>query len=185
MNISFREVAIDDAKMLLDWRTSPGITKYMITDIPYDVDAQTKWIMESYNRKDYYHWIILCDNTPLGLIYIQDFDFLNSYTYFGIYKGSVQFPGIGQRSLQFLYNWLFSSGIKNIFAEVFYDNIKAIEIYLRCGHKFMPEKDRVIYKNGREILLVALSLSRQNWDKEKYKDSITSFPTANWKYSPV
>ena len=186
MKISFREVTIDDAKMILDWRTSPGITQQMITDIPYDLDAQRKWIVDSYSKKDYYNWVILCDDTPIGCIYIQNFNFENAQTYWGFYKGSPGFPGVGSKIEAFLYNWLFFQvGIKNIFTEVFYSNVKVIDLHLSYGYKFMPEKDRVIYKNGREILMVSLSLPLQDWDKEKYKDSISSFPTNHWKYSPV
>jgi len=186
MKISFREVEIHDAKMLLDWRTSPRVTQYMITDVPYDIDAQKKWIMNSYIRKDYYHWIILCNDTPIGCIYVQNFDLENARTSWGFYKGSTEFSGIGSKILSYFYNFLFFKlGIKNIFTEVFYNNVNVIELYLHYGHKFIPDKCRVIYKNEREILLIALSLSLQGWNKEKYKNSIAQFPTDNWKCSPI
>jgi RimJ/RimL family protein N-acetyltransferase len=186
MKISFREVEIDDAKMILDWRTSPDVTQYMVTDVPYDIDAQKKWIMDCYARKDYYHWVIVCDNTPIGCINIQNFDFDNAQTSWGFYKGVAGNPGIGSKVLPFLYNWLFLIvGIQKVVTEVFYNNIKAIDLYLGCGHKFMPVQDRVINKNGREILLIALSLALQDWDTERHKGSITPFPTSHWRYSPV
>jgi RimJ/RimL family protein N-acetyltransferase len=185
MKISFREIEPHDAKMILDWRTSPQVTQYMITDVSYDLEAQKKWILDCYAMKDYYHWIILCDHVPIGCIYMRNFDFENARTSWGFYKGVAGFPGIGSKILPFFYNWLFLKiGIKNIFTEVFYNNIKVIELYLGYGHKFLPAQDRVIHKNGREILLIALSLTWQDWDTGKYKDSLAPIPTSHWKYSP-
>jgi RimJ/RimL family protein N-acetyltransferase len=185
MKISFREVEVPDAKMILDWRTSPEVTRYMVTDVPYDVGAQEKWIRDCYARKDYYHWVVICDRTPIGCVHVHDFDFENARTSWGFYKGLARFPGTGPRILAFFYNWLFLTvGVKDVFTEVFYNNVKAIELYLGHGHKFMPVRDRVINKNGREILLIALSLARRDWDAEKHKDSLAEFPTKKWLCAP-
>ncbi len=186
MSISFREVETDDARMILDWRVSPQVSKYMITDIPYDIEMQRKWIESIYTRSDYYTWVVLYDNVPIGCINIQDFDFANSQTSWGFYKGASGFPGVGSMILPFLYNWLFLVvGIQNISTMVFYENVKAMNLYLKYGHTLIPEKDRIIHKYGREMLLATLSLSQQTWDREKYAKSIADFPTRRWKQSPV
>ena len=38
--INFREIRIEDAKTILDWRTSDRVTKFMNSDMSYDIDAQ-------------------------------------------------------------------------------------------------------------------------------------------------
>jgi hypothetical protein len=103
-----------------------------------------------------------------------------------LYKGADGFPGAGEKTLPFLFNWLFFSvGIQEIFTKVFYENTRAIDLYLRHGHVLMPEKDRVIRKYGREMSLATLSLSRRGWEREKYAECIAPFPTARWEHSPV
>ena len=37
MPFRFRPPNIDDAEMLLDWRTRPEITRYMFTDLDSDI----------------------------------------------------------------------------------------------------------------------------------------------------
>lgn len=186
MGISFREVDVADAKMILDWRVSPRVSKHMVTDVPYDIEAQKKWIESVYTRTDYYTWIILHHDIPIGCVNIQNFDLANLQTSWGFYKGVTGLPGVGSNVLPFLYNWLFFVvGIQDIFTTVFYENAKAMNLYLQYGHVLMPEKDRVIHKGECEMLLATLSLSRQNWDRKKYAKDIAVFPTERWKYSPV
>ncbi len=186
MSISFREIEMDDAKMLLDWRTAPEINQYMTTDVPYDIEAQKRWILNSYARNDYYHWIALYDDMPIGSVSINDFDAENERTSWGIYKGVPGFPGVGAKILPLMYNWLFFEiGVREIYTEAVYHNTKAIDLYLRHGHKFMPAKDRVIRKGGREILLLTLSLSIQDWDRDLYKECVAAFPVSHWKCAPA
>ena len=42
--IAFREIVIDDAKKILDWRTSERIAKYLKSNIIYNIEAQIKWL---------------------------------------------------------------------------------------------------------------------------------------------
>jgi RimJ/RimL family protein N-acetyltransferase len=185
MKISFREVEIHDARMTLDWRTSERVTRYMITDVEYSMEKQEKWIMESYAKENFYHWVISYGSKPVGMIGISDFCRELNRTLWGYYLGDEKYAGIGGLIPPFLYNWLFLKvGLKNIFTEVFYNNAKAIDLYLGYGHKFMPVRDRVIHKNGREILLIGLSLDSRDWDTEKYKDSMADFPTNKWLCGP-
>jgi RimJ/RimL family protein N-acetyltransferase len=186
MSIAFREVDVNDAKMILDWRRSPRVSRYMITDVPYDIEAQRKWISSIHDRRDYYAWVILHDDAPIGYINIQDFDFPNLRTSWGFYKGVTGLPGVGAKILPYLYNWLFFTvGIREIFTTVFYENMKAMNLYLQYGHTLLPEKDRAIYRHGSKMFLATLSLSLNDWDKEKYVGSIFPFPTQRWTHSPV
>lgn len=158
----------------------------MITEVAYDIEAQKRWITGIYARADYYAWVIVHDSVPVGFINIQDFDFPNLQTSWGFYKGITGFPGVGAKIVPFLYNWLFFTvGIQSISTTVFHENTKAMNLYLQYGHTHLPEKDRIIQKCGREMLLATLSLSLDAWNKEKYADSIAPFPTRHWTHSPV
>ena len=65
--VNFREIEIDDAKKILDWRRSERVSKFMKTDLPNDLDAQKNWIENSFNKPNYYHWIIQNDEKDSGL----------------------------------------------------------------------------------------------------------------------
>ena len=64
--LSYRPVIPGDARMLLDWRTAPHVTKYMLTDVPYDIARQTAWIERSKTRDDYHHCIIQIEGLDVG-----------------------------------------------------------------------------------------------------------------------
>ena len=48
---SLREVTPDDAELILKWRTSEKVTKFMNTDVVYDMDAQKQWISGCYDKE--------------------------------------------------------------------------------------------------------------------------------------
>ena len=44
---TFKEIVSEDADMILRWRMTNRVTKFMNTDIIYDLDAQNKWLSSS------------------------------------------------------------------------------------------------------------------------------------------
>ena len=57
--IQFKEIKISDAKKILNWRRKDRITNFQFTDIKDSIKLQKKWILDSYKKKNYYHWMIL------------------------------------------------------------------------------------------------------------------------------
>ena len=48
------------------------ITNYMSTDLNISTSDQKNWIKNSYNINNYYHWMILLNEEPIGTICIKD-----------------------------------------------------------------------------------------------------------------
>ena len=42
-DIEFESLKEEHLEMLLKWRTQPDVTKYMATDIKYDMEQQKQW----------------------------------------------------------------------------------------------------------------------------------------------
>lgn len=185
--ISFEEVALDDAKSILEWRTSSRITKFMTSDIEYNLEKQRQWIQSCYEKEDYYHWIIKIEGKPAGLINIYDYDPVGKNSSWGFYIGEDNLIGYGAFIPPKLYNFCFAQlGFKYIKAEVFYENINVIKLHQLHGYKFSPIKDRIIVKNGKEILLIGMTLSALDWNNNiKYKNQVACFPTKRWLLRPV
>ena len=85
--INFREVNVDDADMILRWRMSNRVTKFMNTDVVYDLETQNNWLLSSYKKSHYYHWVIENDGKPIGLINLADYSASNATTSWGFYIG--------------------------------------------------------------------------------------------------
>lgn len=57
--IKFKEISIADAKIILKWRRKKRISDYQYTNINSSLKLQKKWILDSYKKQNYYHWLIL------------------------------------------------------------------------------------------------------------------------------
>ena len=130
--ISFREIVIDDAKKILDWRTSERITKFLNSDMSYDVDAQKRWLEGSFNKSNYYHWIIQHGGEDVGLLNFVDWNREDKTTSWGFYIGEESALGLGGLVPPYFYNFAFDKlSVDKILAEVFYNNTSVITTTIR------------------------------------------------------
>ena len=182
---TFREIVSQDAEMILRWRMVNVVTKFMNTDVVYDLDAQNNWLLSCYNNESYYHWIILNDDVPVGLINLTDYSPINNTASWGFYIGEENLNAFGAFIPPYFHNFLFNSlSVNRIDVEIFYNNVNVIGLHLLHGYKFTPDKDRVITKNGKDILLVAMTLEKNNWNFKRYGKNIAIFPSSKWKSKP-
>jgi len=184
-SISFREVMLEDAELILQWRTKGRITRFMQTDIAHDLDAQKQWISRCYDKENYYHWILQFDDEPAGLINIADYRRSKNVTSWGVYIGSDDWVGYGGFVPPYFHRWAFQSlGVNEIKVECFYNNLSVIRLALLHGYNFNPSEDRVLRKHGSEVLLVATSLTRNNWELHRRGNSSAAFPVSRWNCAP-
>ncbi|MDI7776138.1 GNAT family N-acetyltransferase [Asticcacaulis sp. EMRT-3] len=90
--LSCRPVTPDDAKLLLDWRTAPHVTQYMLTDVPYDIERQRGWIQRCQARDDYHDCILQCEGRDIGYTSITITDRHSGIGEIGIYIGDLTAP---------------------------------------------------------------------------------------------
>ena len=178
--ISFREVKITDAALILRWRRKKRITNFQFTDISNSIKKQQNWIRNCSKRKDYYHWIILFKKKPIGFFNINQIDIKNKQTTWEWYIGSDKHLAIGGFVPPFFYNWVFKNlKINKINSSVFSENTNVIKIHQMHGHKILKKKFFKI-KNGKKISYVKMILKKKNWNFDRYKKYVTNFPTKNW-----
>jgi UDP-4-amino-4,6-dideoxy-N-acetyl-beta-L-altrosamine N-acetyltransferase len=168
--IKFKKLNIEDAKLVLDWRTSQRVTSFMNSDLEYNLLNQIKWINDIQESKENYYWIIEINNTKVGLISLTNLDFVQKNAYWGYYIGDENFLGFGSLVPPYFYNFVFNElNLEVLHADVFYDNTIVIKMHLKFGYNFNPLKDKVIFKNNKPILLVAMNLFKSNWNSNRYK----------------
>lgn len=158
----------------------------MKTDVDFNLDAQRAWIKACFGKPHYYHWLINADEKPIGLLYISDLNLFTRTSSWGFYIGDDDAVGYGAFVPPLLYNFLFGIlNIGSVRAEVFYDNVGVIGLHKLHGYKFEPNDDRVILKQGREILLVGMRLSSEDWsNNHRFHRPMVEFPTSTWFTKP-
>ena len=139
-HINFREIKTSNAKKILIWRRKERITNFQFTDIKNSLKLQKKWILDSYKKKNYYHWLISYKKKLIGFISINDLDFKKSETTWSWYIGEDKYSALGGYIPLFFYNWVFGKlKINKIYANVFIDNYNVIKIHELHGYKTLKK----------------------------------------------
>ena len=183
----FREVTIEDAPQLIEWRTSQRVDSMMLSTISDRLDDQIKWLLSCFERTDYYHWIINDGESDIGLVSINLFNPEEASTSWGYYIGDDRKIGAGATVPAYFYNFIFSksSPINCVTAEILETNNKVIRMHSIYGYVNTPELDRNVIRNGTPTKLVTMKLTREVWALNgQFKNYFSEFPMNNWKCKP-
>ena len=66
--LEFLKVKEDHLEMILKWRVTPEVTRYMFTDMEYDLKKQKEWFERVSKDNDYKQWLISNKNTFLLIV---------------------------------------------------------------------------------------------------------------------
>ena len=182
---TFREIETSDAEMILNWRTSPRVAKYMKSAVDHGVIRQEQWIVNCRERPDFYHWLVVYKEKPIGYISISEYNPVVKKASWGFYIGENEHAGLGGLVPPFFYRFCFSElGIERIDAEMLYFNTRVIDLHQLHGYEFTPEHDRILKRQEKRILLVAMSLSKIRFDEGKFNRFSADFPISQWHGKP-
>jgi len=178
---SFQEIDISHAKMILDWRTSTRVAKHMRTKVNHGVQEQEQWIINSRGCPDFYHWLIIYQEKPIGYLSLSNYNRIGRTASWGFYIGEDEYTGLGGLVPPFFYRFCFSElGVEKINAEILFSNTSVIELHQLHGYSFTPNRDRKLDKSGNETLLIAMSLLKDRFQKSKFNRFKADFPTYLW-----
>lgn len=167
--------------MILDWRTSPRVAKYMKTNVDHGVEEQQQWIISCRERANFYHWMIVHQDQPIGYISLSEYNPVTKTASWGFYVGEEEHAGLGGLVPPFFYRFCFTDlNIERIDAEMLYFNTGVIDLHLLHGYEFTPERNRILKRKGKEILLVAMSLRKFPFEEGKFARFKATFPMLQW-----
>lgn len=169
--IEFRKIYESSLPLILHWRTDPEITRYMSTDIEYDLEKQTNW----YNnvvcaRSPAEHWIIVHNDKPVGLLYLEGYDSKLQETSWGYYIGELESRIIGGLIPAYFYNYMFIERIpplKKINGGLFSENTKVLAMHRFYGVKEVEILKNHICKHGKMFDIILIEMTRKKWLSQK------------------
>jgi len=177
--IKFKEIGVSDAKIILKWRREKRISDYQYTNITSSLKMQKKWILDSYEKENYYHWLILFKKKPIGFICIKDLNLKKKETDWAYYIGSKDHIILGSFLPPFFYNWVFKKfKINKINSFVFANNSNVIKIHKYHGYKIL--KKFTVIKNNKKIKCIKMILLKREWNFNKYLQYFSEFPILKW-----
>ena len=176
MAITLRHISEDDLEMIMNWRMSESVTKYMNTDPKLTMEGQKKWFDSLGNNDKVRNWVIEVDGVPAGLINLIDIDWENGNTSWGYYIGEEKLRSLKTAiSLEMsLYDYCFDVlGFNEVHNEVFKLNEGVWKLHLACGNRIVREGIGEVEKNGVAYDIVHLTIERDEWfalrEKKKYE----------------
>lgn len=143
--------------MILEWRNSTNIKKYMYTQDDISLENHMKFIESLKNSEDKIYFLVKKDDEFIGVI---DFNNIkeNESLIMGIYTNP-SLKGYGKILIETIINFSFYIlKVKKIFAEVFFENEKAYNLYKKYNFKEIGEK----VVNGKKVICLDLDCKVEN-----------------------
>lgn len=166
MATTLRLITGDDLEMIMKWRMSESITKFMNSNPKLTLEGQRKWLASIERNDKIRNWIIEVDGVPAGLINLADIDWENGNTSWGYYIGEEKLRSLRLAiSLEMsLYDYCFDIlGFKEVHNEVFKLNEGVWKLHIACGCRVVKEVSKEIEKEGVAYDIVHLSIERDEW----------------------
>lgn len=168
MGITLRKITEDDLEMIMNWRMSETVTRYMNTNPKLTLEGQKKWYKSLETNEKARNWIIEVDGVPAGLINLADIDWENGTATWGYYIGEEKLRSLRLAiSLEMsLYDYGFEVlGFSELYSKVFKLNEGVWKLHTACGCKIIKEVQGEIEKEGVFYDMVHLSIKRDEWLK--------------------
>jgi UDP-4-amino-4,6-dideoxy-N-acetyl-beta-L-altrosamine N-acetyltransferase len=165
--ISFRRVIENDLEMILRWRTKPEVTRYMTSDIDFDLEKQRRWYQDVVKKKSPpEHWVILQDDRPIGLLNLAEYDQVLQQTSWGFYIGELDSWRVGGVVPIYFYNYMFFQRdlfLRKIVGRVFNLNAKFRQIHKFHGCIEIGLLKDHVSKHDKTYDITLIEMSRESW----------------------
>ena len=163
---TLRMITENDLEMIMHWRMSESVTRFLNTNPKLTLEGQRKWFASLEKNDRARHWIIEVDGVPAGLINLINVDWENGNTSWGYYIGEEKLRSLRLAiSLEMsLYDYCFDIlGFKEVHNEVFKLNEGVWKLHMACGNRVVEEVKGEVEKEGILYDIVHLSIERDEW----------------------
>jgi UDP-4-amino-4,6-dideoxy-N-acetyl-beta-L-altrosamine N-acetyltransferase len=166
MTIRFVDLSEEHLEQVLNWRTKESVTKFMFTDMEYNLEKQRQWFEKIRHSKTNKNWIITYDEYPIGLFTLSDIDLSNNKSSWAYYIGEADYTLLGGVFPAYVYNY--ALGIlkfNKMTIEVMEGNEKVRKIHKLFGCREVGILKQQIYKYNKYHDVYLYEILRVDWEK--------------------
>lgn len=168
MPIKLRQITEEDLELIMNWRMSPEVTKYMYTDPKLTIDSQREWFKKINNNKEIEkYWIIqLTEGKDVGLISINNIDNNNKTANWAYYLAEIEARGKGLAKILEcnLYDYVFEVlDINKLWYEILEFNDMVVKLHQKFGGKIEGKFINQIKKNGKYHNVIRMATFKEDW----------------------
>lgn len=147
---NFTSLDDDEAKMVLEWRNSQEIRRWMYNSQEIELQTHLTFINSLKDDKTKYYFLLKQDREYIGVIDLTNIN--DESAEIGVYKNPSLY-GVGDTLMHAIIGYGFGSlGLNALYAEVFKDNKRAYELYTK--HNFKKIGKKII--NNKEVYRLEL-----------------------------
>lgn len=166
--ITFRKMTLDDQQMVMQWRTMPEVSQYMVTDVAPELDKQIVWFNKVSSDPSCLYLIIKYNDVPIGVINLACIDEINRRCTAGYYIGELTYRSVGAIIPAYIYNYVFCSlKLNKIYGEVLEENAGVMRLHTMYGYETVGVLRQHVFKNNKFHNVVMMELLSDVWEKQK------------------
>lgn len=173
---SFRLMTETDLPQVLTWRTSEHVTRFMLSDIQVDLEAQRHWFQRISDDPGCCYWLIIWQDKPVGVIHLSDLNVELKEASWGFYIGDTEVMNLGGLLPPYFYNFVFQQlRLTRLKADVV--ALNELVLKLHKLHGYQVSGTHTHEKNNEIIEVIEMQLSQKNWlARKKFHRYQASFP---------
>ena len=165
-SLSFRKIRECDLEMIMNWRLSPDITKFMNTNPQLTIDKQKKWFEKISKENDSFYRVVFSGEKPCGLVSLVGWDKNNNVIHSGVYiaeKDCRSLKNILDMNMNLFAYAIEILKVNKIAMEILQNNIGQLNWIVRFGAKKEGVLRQAIMKNGQYYDLHLFSILSSEW----------------------
>ena len=148
--ITFYKLPIEEQLLILKWRNSEKIRKWMYDDSIIQEENHLNFVKALRDKTNQFYWLVKQKGEYLGVINLVRVDWKYKNAFLGIYVNpEMNKKGIGTILMEILKHITFNMlEFHTLKLEVVEDNIRAIKLYEKVGFSYEGRLKEFIYKNN-------------------------------------
>lgn len=169
-SVELREISLSDSSNIVRWRNNPSVKKYLYSQEDITEEDNAKYYKSNVLSGKCKQYIIhVVDSKDIGTIYLRNIDNYSKKAELGIFIGEEQSRGKGYalKAVKQLLNIGFNElGLNRIYLTLMYDNIPAINVYIKAGFSVEGVLKQEYYRNDKYIDVIVMGITKDMWEKD-------------------
>lgn len=166
-----KDLEENELDVVLKWRNSDHIRKYMYSDHIISFKDHQKWFKTLIKDNSNLAKILVYEKNPIGFVNFTNIDKRNNNCYWGFYIGERNCPRgsgtvMGLLSLEYIFEKI---SIRKLCAEVLDFNTVSINYHKKFGFVEEGRFIKHVIKNGKYIDVISMALFQDRWKERKQK----------------
>lgn len=151
-------------QLVLDWRTSEHVTRYMYTDIAYDLVQQQRWLESIRCDEHGRYWLMSYRDRLIGYISLTSIDRRHKRAYWNFYIGEPEYAMLAGFVGAYMYNYAFYTlDFEKLMGEVMAGNESVRKLHLQLGAREVGVLEKHIFKYDEWHDVYIYEMTKDRW----------------------